>query len=446
MSKHGIIFVVRVLLTMSAITSLLVATSISFGNSWSLSGDMQIISNPSPAISIGNVGSATWSYGNVNTSVSGNLVGVVNLEMPNEGTGWFNSANDHIAVIRFDVDANFVAPHGTGDDKTNFLAGTVGGHSPYDVTWTSVDAGGDVQVDWLGYNARSPITAQTHEIGRTSAMTLFHNGVSVGNYTLVGGEDDGYENRHENSNMLTIAPGDTIKLEVGGSEWNGIDLTITPLNPGVAPPDRTWGVDNSGNWHIDRNWTGGGAPNDNRKFAIFGDVISQDRVVYTEASVTVQTIQFANPYRYIVAGTGPINLDSGTGADTATVDVFLGNHEFQAPVKLLTDTNVTVAAGLKLQFNNLLDLKDNTLNKYGAGEVAVSNDLVSGSGGTLNVQDGLISGNGTIAGNIDNSGGTISPGNSTVVNGVPEPSSMLLFTLGGWLFCLAATAHRRLLF
>ena len=121
--------VLTVLFTMASGTAIA-----AIGDVWSLSGDMQTVSNPSPAVDPGSAGggSATWAYGNVNTSVSGNLVGIVNLEMPNEGTGWYNSGASHIAMIRFDVDANLVAPHGTGDDKTNFTAGTVGGHTPYD--------------------------------------------------------------------------------------------------------------------------------------------------------------------------------------------------------------------------------------------------------------------------------------------------------------------------
>lgn len=93
--------------------------------------------------------------------------------------------------------------------------------------------------------------------------------------------------------------------------------------------------------------------------------------MFTEDPVSEQRIQFANSNRYIVAGTGPINLDSGT----------------------------------------------------------------------MNIQGGIISANGTIDGDLYNAAGTISPDNRSTVSDVPEPSSLLLFTLGGYLLGLLSAAH-----
>jgi len=53
----------------------------------------------------------------------------------------------------------------------------------------------------------------------------------------------------------------------------------------------------------------------------------------------------------------------------------------------------------------------NTLTKTGAGEMTIRNDLVT-NGGTVSVQEGNLSGIGPITGDVNNSGGTISPGNS----------------------------------
>ena len=72
---------------------------------------------------------------------------------------------------------------------------------------------------------------------------------------------------------------------------------------------------------------------------------------------------------------------------------------------------VDVAAGQTLDFNNELNLHGNILNKNGTGTMNVNNRLSTG-GRTIKVLSGTIGGNGTISGNVDDHGGTMSPGNS----------------------------------
>ena len=205
---------------------------------WSLSGDMPVTSNPSPPIA-GVGGDATWSYhcgGACDQSVSGNLVGVVNGEMPNEGTGWYFGPGNHHAMISFSVDANPIPPLGDGDDKTTFdpvASGVaqVGGHSNMSATWTA-QAGfitGDYNVNWLGYNARNQSLAAPHEQGRTGPLALSHNGNLIDEYTLAGGVDDGYAGRYSNGAVLSLSAGDTVEVAIGGGEWHGLDLSITPV-------------------------------------------------------------------------------------------------------------------------------------------------------------------------------------------------------------------------
>ena len=62
--------------------------------------------------------------------------------------------------------------------------------------------------------------------------------------------------------------------------------------------------------------------------------------------------------------------------------------------------------------------------------MAIRNDLIAG-GGTVDLQEGTITGNGTVGGDVNNHSGTISPGNSlSVTSAVPEPTSLLLLILG----------------
>ena len=56
----------------------------------------------------------------------------------------------------------------------------------------------------------------------------------------------------------------------------------------------------------------------------------------------------------------------------------------------------------------------NTLTKTGVGTLAINNNVLTG-GGTVNCEQGTCSGTGTIGGDLNNGGGTISPGNSSRV-------------------------------
>jgi len=104
------------------------------------------------------------------------------------------------------------------------------------------------------------------------------------------------------------------------------------------------------------------------------------------------------------------------------------------------DADVTIDAGHSLAFNNTLNLGGNTLTKLGDGDLAIRNTLVSGMGGTVNLQQGSISGNGNVGSDVNNSGGTISPGDSLQVSSqVPEPGTVFLIVIGTILFSLWRT-------
>jgi len=99
-------------------------------------------------------------------------------------------------------------------------------------------------------------------------------------------------------------------------------------------------------------------------------------------------------------------------------------------VKLLANSTVDVSSTSTLTFNNTLDRVGQTLAKTGSGTMSVRNDLTLG-GGTIDLQQGTIAGNGTIGADVTNHGGTISPGNSGGTTAVPEPNAWLLFSVAG---------------
>ena len=168
-------------------------------------------------------------------------------------------------------------------------------------------------------------------------------------------------------------------------------------------------------------------------------MITRSRVVFLEDNVTVQGVQFVNSNTYAIAGVASVTLEANS-IPAATVDVLLGDHEFQTPVILNSDTDTKIASGATVTFNNSLTLGDNTLRKTGPGTLEINNNVVTG-GGVVDCQEGTCSGTGTIGGDLINSS-VLSPGSSraTVVLGaVPEPSSLLLLLSG----CLSLVAIRR---
>ena len=202
------------------------------GDQWSLSGDMTIASNPTPPISPSGDVNATWTYESggspMTGSVDGTLVGVVNLEMPDAGIGWYNPGANHVALIKFTTDNNLVAPHGTGDDKTSFVTGSIGGHAPYKAIWTSGSVSGDFTVKATGYNARNALTASASETGRQTEVIVMHNNTELGRATAIGGTHDPNNLALDASYSVTIAPGDTISIQQNGGEWCGVSLDIVP--------------------------------------------------------------------------------------------------------------------------------------------------------------------------------------------------------------------------
>ena len=111
----------------------------------------------------------------------------------------------------------------------------------------------------------------------------------------------------------------------------------------------SWHRDESGDWNSPGSWTPGMIPNkqdDGRGVtAIFGDAITQTQTVFTDADVTIRAAQFVNSSRYVIAGAGSVSFEADTSAPNARIDVFVGNHEFQAPVILASNTDATIAGG-----------------------------------------------------------------------------------------------------
>jgi len=207
------------------------------GDLWSLSGDMQVVSNPSPPIDPGAVGggTGTWTYfydaGIPFANSTTNVAADVNPEVPDAGIGWFRPGANHIALIKYSVDANPVSPIGTGNDKTNFEIGDVGGHATIGASWTT-DHPGVFLAQWLGYNARDQRTANPNEQGRATTLRVTGPGGELDAEPIVGGAGfDGSANAYTSSAVLPLSAGDRLTIAQEGGDWSGLDLRITELVP-----------------------------------------------------------------------------------------------------------------------------------------------------------------------------------------------------------------------
>jgi hypothetical protein len=220
------------------------------------------------------------------------------------------------------------------------------------------------------------------------------------------------------------------------------------FNVGVVDTSRPqWFTSGVGDWNGPGNWTMGGPAGTAEQTAVFGSLVAGPMLVGVNSPVTVNGIEFNNSANgYVIAGHESVNLQASSASQDPSIKVD-GTHEFQARVNLLNDTTADVPIGSTLIFNNALDLMGNTLTKTGDGDIAIRNDLIT-SGGTVDVQGGAISGNGTISGNVNNSAGVLSPGNisgSMEINGqsnIPEPASSQLVILAViWLVAVCRTTR-----
>ena len=211
--------------------------------------------------------------------------------------------------------------------------------------------------------------------------------------------------------------GARIFIQSGGGDFD--DMYVGPPGAGTQPvpaKNFTWGIDASGDWNVKDNWNRDGTgtfPNAPNHTATFGSVITAQQFAFTNEHVTVNSITFDSVETYGIGGLGSVNLTDTTEPDpvSPTMSVLQGSHEFQAAVNFRNGATVDVAADSELTFNNALNLLGNAVTKTGTGTITVNNRLNTG-GGDLTVQEGTLSGNGTVGGNTSNTGGTIAPGNS----------------------------------
>ena len=224
-----------------------------------------------------------------------------------------------------------------------------------------------------------------------------------------------------NPHVLNRVGGLTYQFAVTG---NLLQLIIGGTSPS------SWNINGNGNWGTAGNWSPSTVPNGVGTTAIFGTgatvSITNPVVVTVEAPKTVGSLSFSNAAAaYTIAGTSALTLDNGASGD-ASILVGAGSHAINAPLSLVSNTNVTVNnAGDTLTFGGALS-GSAQLRKLGPGTLVLSgaNPAYSGttslSAGTLQLgaSNSLGSGplNVTAAATIK-AGANIAPPNSITLPG-----------------------------
>lgn len=189
-----------------------------------------------------------------------------------------------------------------------------------------------------------------------------------------------------------------------------------------TPVTINWSPNSSGSWHSAANWTTGAVPNANNVSVVFGTAITAAKVVYTESNVTAKSIRFDNNSKYAVAGIGTVTLSSNSG--NASIQVARGAQEFQTPVTLASDTDVSVLTG-SISFNNVLNLGGKTMHIL-SGTVNINNSVVPGAGGQITNGASLGAG-----GSINLGGDFSNTGTLNIEIGGTSPGEYSAFNFGG---------------
>jgi hypothetical protein len=134
---------------------------------------------------------------------------------------------------------------------------------------------------------------------------------------------------------------------------------------GISPE---WATNASGDWNVATSWNGGLVPNGVDAEADFFGAISTNQTVYSNAPITVGTLNFNNANTYVITGSSTLTLQASTGS--AQVIVQQGTQELDLPTTIASNTVFNVFSGATLLIANPLTIDaGDTLTQTGAGTV-----------------------------------------------------------------------------
>lgn len=162
----------------------------------------------------------------------------------------------------------------------------------------------------------------------------------------------------------------------GGSnyslDWylNGGEGDLFKYNTGAPFVGRNigvWNVNASGAWSAVSNWTGN-VPNGVDAAATLSSAIAARQTLFVNSPVTLGSLTFNNSSSYLIAGYGPMTMQ--TSAGNATVQVLQGTHEINVPLVIASNTTLQISAGAMLKVSDPVTIyAGRSLNVTGAGSV-----------------------------------------------------------------------------
>jgi hypothetical protein len=326
--------------------------------------------------------------------------GVITNTLPGGGTGGANGNPNYLAIQRSGgpgwAAANFASPAGTsGTLSVNWDMYDVGPGRNFqillsDASGSSAPFGNNGPLIEASYF--SPANSGDMELGALAPsyndLGGFPNNAWVHMDMEVNLSAQTYQLLVNNVSEGTFAyyqpTGPLQSLDFYGNSNAGETLYVDNINivdtPSGGPPQ--WVPNGSGDWNVAANWNGGVVPNAVGAEADFFGAISANHTVFTDAPITVGTINFNNANTYQITGTGSLTLQASTGS--AQVIVQQGTHELNLPTTIASNTVFNVASGAKLIVANPLTINSGeTLSQTGAGTVTYNSIITVGTTGAI---------------------------------------------------------------
>lgn len=151
--------------------------------------------------------------------------------------------------------------------------------------------------------------------------------------------------------------------------------------------DGAWNVNNNGLWSSAANWSGG-VPKNEGDSAVFGGVITANRIITVDKPFTVGSLTFNDDNRYTLVGSGFGGLFVENLTGDASVISQAGDHTILAPLTLLSAVNATVGGTFTLNIGSTI-VGGSPVNKSGAGTLALSGDNSLWTGG-MTINQGVV--------------------------------------------------------
>ncbi|MCA9263436.1 MAG: hypothetical protein KDA60_06285, partial [Planctomycetales bacterium] len=298
----------------------------------------------------------------------------------NESTGWVDGLNplNDMVVYPWDRNVNTVLQSGVQGDR----------YAAYFRKQIELPAG-DVYLEFLADDG-TVIYVDGSEAGRYNIAD------DPAVYTSVSERFANEELTHT-SRLKSGDAGEffvAVSLHPRGGLDNDMGFAARAFVLGSA---RVYGVDASGRWDDDANWRIN-SPNSAELFAVFSkEYTPAGHTVVTDQDVILDGIQFDTPGQLNLAGGGDFHLVGNQRE--ASLNVYQGDHQFQAVVILENTLLANIRSSHSVTFHNQLSLDGNQFIVTGGGELVVRNRANIGNG-LIRLEDGALAGDGNVAGSV----------------------------------------------